>query len=36
MDFKLSDDRRMLTETLERFLRDNYTIDKRHEITGIR
>ena len=34
MDFKLSDDRRMLTETLERFLRDNYTIDKRHEITG--
>ena len=34
MDFKLSDDRRMLAETLERFLRDNYPIDKRHEFAA--
>jgi len=34
MDFQLNDDRRMLSETLERFLRDNYPIDKRHEITS--
>lgn len=34
MDFRLSDDRRMLAETLERFLRDNYPIDKRHEIVA--
>ena len=31
MDFRLGDDQRMLAETLERFLKDNYTIDKRHE-----
>ncbi|MEL7430434.1 MAG: acyl-CoA dehydrogenase family protein, partial [Pseudomonadota bacterium] len=30
MDFELNDDRRMLAETLSRFLADNYTIDKRH------
>jgi len=34
MDFSLSDDRRMLAETLERFLRDNYSIDKRHEFAA--
>lgn len=34
MDFKLNDDRRMLAETLERFLRDNYSIDKRHEFAA--
>jgi alkylation response protein AidB-like acyl-CoA dehydrogenase len=31
MDFALSDDRRMLAETLGRFLKDNYPLDKRHE-----
>ena len=30
MDFQLSDDRRMLAETLSRFLADNYAIDQRH------
>lgn len=30
MDFKLNDDRRMLSETLERFLADNYDMEKRH------
>ena len=30
MDFALNDDRRMLSETLERFLADNYDIEKRH------
>ena len=30
MDFKLNDDRRMLSETLERFLSDNYDMEKRH------
>jgi alkylation response protein AidB-like acyl-CoA dehydrogenase len=30
MDFRLSDDRRMLAETLDRFLRDNYPLEKRH------
>ncbi len=30
MDFALNDDRRMLAETLERFLSDNYDIEKRH------
>lgn len=30
MDFKLNDDRRMLAETLERFLADNYDMEKRH------
>lgn len=34
MDFKLNDDRRMLAETLERFLRDNYPISKRHEFVA--
>lgn len=32
MDFRLSDDQRMLGETLERFLRDHYSIEERHEI----
>ncbi|PCI05908.1 MAG: pimeloyl-CoA dehydrogenase small subunit [Hyphomicrobiales bacterium] len=31
MDFNLSDDRRMLSETLSRFLGDKYSIEKRHE-----
>lgn len=30
MDYSLNDDRRMLAETLERFLVDNYDIEKRH------
>lgn len=30
MDFKLNEDRRMISETLERFLADNYDIEKRH------
>lgn len=30
MDFSLNDDRRMLSETLERFLADNYDMDTRH------
>ncbi|MGF1553119.1 MAG: acyl-CoA dehydrogenase family protein [Paracoccaceae bacterium] len=30
MDFELSDERRMLAETAERFLRDRYTIEVRH------
>lgn len=30
MNFDLDDDRRMLSETLTRFLDDNYDIDKRH------
>ncbi len=34
MDFTLTDDRRMLADTLERFLRDNYPIDRRHEIVA--
>ena len=34
MDFNLNDDRRMLAETLERFLRDTYPIDKRHEFAA--
>jgi alkylation response protein AidB-like acyl-CoA dehydrogenase len=34
MDFRLSDDRRMLAETLERFLRDNYPLEKRHSIAA--
>jgi len=32
MDFRLSDDQRMLAESLGRFLKDNYPIEKRHEI----
>lgn len=31
MDFHLSDERQMLRETAERFLRDRYPIEKRHE-----
>src|SRR6056297_772406 len=31
MDFDLTDDRRMLADTLDRFLKDNYPIEKRHE-----
>lgn len=34
MDFRLTDDQRMLAETLERFLRDNYPLDKRHAIAA--
>ncbi len=34
MDFRLSDDQRMLAETLEKFLRDTYSIEKRHEIAA--
>lgn len=34
MDFRLNDDRRMLADTLERFLRDNYPLEKRHEIVA--
>ena len=30
MDFELNEDRRMLSETLARFLADNYDIEKRH------
>jgi len=30
MNFQLDDDRRMLGDTLERYLADNYAIDKRH------
>lgn len=30
MNFELNEDRRMLSETLTRFLADNYPIDKRH------
>ena len=30
MNFELDDDRRMLSETLSRFLEDNYDMDKRH------
>ena len=32
MDFSLNEDRRMLNETLMRFLGDHYDIDKRHGI----
>ena len=34
MDFRLSDDQRMLGETLQRFLRDHYAIEKRLEIAA--
>ena len=34
MDFNLTDDRRMLSETLSRFLGDNYPIEKRHEFAA--
>ena len=31
MDFNLSEERRMLTDTVERFIREQYPIEKRHE-----
>ena len=34
MNFELNEDRRMLSDTIERFLGDNYGIEKRHEITS--
>lgn len=34
MDFRLNDDRRMLAETLDRFLRENYTLEQRHAIVA--
>ena len=34
MDFKLNDDRRMLRDTLEKFLNDKYPIEKRLEIAA--
>lgn len=34
MDFNLNEDRRMLQDTLEKFLRDKYPIDKRLEIAA--
>ncbi len=34
MDFRLSDDQRMLAESLSRFLGDHYGIEKRHEFSG--
>lgn len=34
MQFALSDDRRMLAETLGRFLKDNYALDVRHANAG--
>ncbi|MEC9344034.1 MAG: acyl-CoA dehydrogenase family protein [Pseudomonadota bacterium] len=34
MNFQLTDDQRMLAETLEKFLRDNYPLDKRHAIAA--
>jgi hypothetical protein len=34
MDFALNDDRRMLAETLGRFLQENYAIDRRHADSG--
>lgn len=34
MDFRLTDDQRMLAETLQRFLRENYPIDARHRFAG--
>lgn len=33
MDFNLSDERRMLQETVQRFIRECYPIEKRHDIT---
>ncbi|MFK5977584.1 MAG: acyl-CoA dehydrogenase family protein [Rhizobiaceae bacterium] len=35
MDFNLSDDRRMLSETLSRFLSDKYSIERRHECVAL-
>lgn len=34
MDFRLDDDRRMLGETLNRFLKENYSLETRHAITA--
>jgi len=34
MDFRLTDDQRMLAETLARFLADNYPLAKRHEFAA--
>lgn len=34
MDFELSEERQMLKDTADRFLRDQYTIEKRHAATG--
>lgn len=34
MDFSLNDDRRMLSDTLSRFLNDQYSIEKRHEFAA--
>jgi alkylation response protein AidB-like acyl-CoA dehydrogenase len=34
MDFNLSEERKMLKETTERFLREQYDIDRRHEFAG--
>jgi alkylation response protein AidB-like acyl-CoA dehydrogenase len=34
MHFGLNDDQRMLADTLERFLRDNYPLEKRHEFAA--
>jgi len=31
MDFALSEERRLLAETVERFLRDHYPIETRHD-----
>ena len=34
MDFNLSEERRMLTDTAERFIRERYGIEKRHEFAA--
>jgi hypothetical protein len=34
MDFNLSEERRMLNDTAERFIRERYPIDKRHEFAA--
>jgi hypothetical protein len=34
MDFNLSEERRMLTDTVERFIRERYPIEKRHEFAA--
>lgn len=34
MDFELSEERQMLKDTADRFIREQYTIDKRHAATG--
>ena len=35
MDFTLNDDRRMLADMAGRFVREKYTIEKRHEFAGL-